>query len=84
MDIHDNAHSDCKELILQGFNNGPSVEPEQRAGNWCQHEFKLNEEIGMLCHICGFVSTEIKDVSAPFVSQIQNSSMLEYFYYILQ
>lgn len=79
MDIHDNANSDCKELILQGFSNGTSVEPEQQAGKWCQHEFKLNEEIGMLCHICGFVSTEIKDVSAPFVSQIPNSRMRECF-----
>eukprot|EP00258_Populus_trichocarpa_P046847 XP_024462866.1 SNF2 domain-containing protein CLASSY 2 isoform X2 [Populus trichocarpa] len=33
----------------------------------CQHEFKLDEEIGILCQICGFVKTEIKYVSAPFM-----------------
>lgn len=84
MDIHNNAHSDCKEFTFQGLSNGTSLEPEQKASKWCRHEFKLNEEIGMLCHICGFVSTEIKDVSAPFVSQTQNSRMLEYFYCIFQ
>lgn len=84
MDIHDDAHSDCKELILQGYSNGTSVEREQKASTWCQHEFKLNEEIGMVCHICGFVSTEIRDISAPFVSQTQNSTMLIFFYYIHQ
>ena len=84
MNIHDNTHSDCQEFIFQGFSNGTSMEPEQKPSKWCKHEFKLNEEIGMLCHICGFVSTEIKDVSAPFVSQTQNSRMLEYFYCILQ
>lgn len=41
----------------------------------CQHEFKLDEEIGILCQICGFVKTEIKYVSAPFVSQIFKSMM---------
>ncbi|KAG5221704.1 SNF2 domain-containing protein [Salix suchowensis] len=32
-----------------------------------EHEFKLDEEIGILCQICGFVKTEIKYVSAPFM-----------------
>lgn len=58
----------------QGFSNGTSVEPEQKESKWCQHEFKLNEEIGMLCHICGFVSTEIKDVSAPFMQHMSWNS----------
>jgi DNA repair and recombination RAD54-like protein len=34
----------------------------------CQHEYKLDEEIGILCSRCGYVSSEIRDVSAPFVS----------------
>ncbi|KAM3697745.1 hypothetical protein ACB098_06G137200 [Castanea mollissima] len=33
----------------------------------CQHEYKLDEEIGILCRRCGFVSTEIRDISAPFM-----------------
>lgn len=58
----------------QGLSNGTSLEPEQKASKWCRHEFKLNEEIGMLCHICGFVSTEIKDVSAPFMQHMSWST----------
>lgn len=34
----------------------------------CLHEYKLDEEIGILCSRCGYVSSEIRDVSAPFVS----------------
>uniref|UniRef100_A0A2N9GS55 Helicase ATP-binding domain-containing protein n=1 Tax=Fagus sylvatica TaxID=28930 RepID=A0A2N9GS55_FAGSY len=33
----------------------------------CQHEYKLDEEIGILCRRCGYVSTEIRDVAAPFM-----------------
>ncbi|KAF3433339.1 hypothetical protein FNV43_RR24441 [Rhamnella rubrinervis] len=33
----------------------------------CQHQYKVDEEIGVLCHICGFVLTEIRDVSPPFM-----------------
>lgn len=36
----------------------------------CQHEFKLNEEIGILCQLCGYVSTEIKDVSPNFLNSL--------------
>lgn len=34
----------------------------------CEHDYELNEEIGMCCRLCGHVGTEIKHVSAPFVS----------------
>ncbi|CAD5324704.1 unnamed protein product [Arabidopsis thaliana] len=32
----------------------------------CEHDYELNEEIGMCCRLCGHVGTEIKHVSAPF------------------
>nr|ABA18099.1 SNF2 domain-containing protein [Olimarabidopsis pumila] len=32
----------------------------------CEHDYELNEEIGMCCRSCGHVGTEIKNVSAPF------------------
>ncbi|CAN8268397.1 unnamed protein product [Cochlearia groenlandica] len=32
----------------------------------CEHDYELNEEIGMLCRLCGHVGTEIRDYSAPF------------------
>ncbi|XVE69488.1 hypothetical protein DITRI_Ditri09bG0155900 [Diplodiscus trichospermus] len=44
-----------------------SAESLRKSGGNCQHEFKLDEEVGVLCRICGFVSTEIKHVSAPFM-----------------
>lgn len=34
----------------------------------CLHDYKVDEELGVLCVLCGFVLTEIKDVSPPFVS----------------
>ncbi|XAR65978.1 Thymine dioxygenase [Bertholletia excelsa] len=36
-------------------------------GQFCKHEYKLNEEIGIICQLCGYVSTEIKDVSPTFL-----------------
>lgn len=38
-------------------------------GEVCRHDYRLNEEIGIICRLCGFVSTEIKDVPPPFVSR---------------
>lgn len=40
---------------------------EFMAKNVCSHDFKLDEEIGIICTLCGVVCTEIKDVSPPFV-----------------
>ncbi|XP_057980606.1 SNF2 domain-containing protein CLASSY 1-like [Malania oleifera] len=34
---------------------------------FCQHIYKLDEELGILCQVCGFVSAEIKEVLPPFV-----------------
>ncbi|EEF41502.1 ATP-dependent helicase, putative [Ricinus communis] len=47
-----------------------TTETMQKSNENCQHEFKLDEEIGILCHLCGFVSTEVKFVSAPFVEYV--------------
>ncbi|KZV55832.1 hypothetical protein F511_06681 [Dorcoceras hygrometricum] len=32
----------------------------------CEHDFQLNEQIGTVCRLCGFVETEIKDFLPPF------------------
>lgn len=40
----------------------------EKGGKGCHHDYRLNEEIGIICRLCGFVSTEIKDVSPPFLS----------------
>lgn len=38
----------------------------------CEHDYELNEEIGMCCRLCSHVGSEIKHVSAPFVSGKDN------------
>lgn len=37
-------------------------------GNKCEHDYRLDEEVGMVCQLCGDVDTEIKDILPPFVS----------------
>ncbi|XP_065881366.1 SNF2 domain-containing protein CLASSY 1-like [Euphorbia lathyris] len=44
-----------------------SRETMEESVQHCRHVFKLDEEIGILCRICGFVSTEMKYVTAPFM-----------------
>lgn len=43
----------------------------------CQHDYRLNEQIGTVCRLCGFVDTEIKDVLPPFSATINLSSNKE-------
>lgn len=54
----------------------PGVEKRfgKGGGPQCQHNYKLDEEIGIVCLLCGFVSTEIKDVSPPFMNNTGWSS----------
>ncbi|GMI72618.1 chromatin remodeling 42, CLASSY2 [Hibiscus trionum] len=44
-----------------------SAETLRKASENCQHEFKSDDEVGVLCRICGFVNTEVKHVSAPIM-----------------
>ncbi|XP_039060217.1 SNF2 domain-containing protein CLASSY 1-like [Hibiscus syriacus] len=46
-----------------------SAESLRKASESCRHELKLDDEVGVLCRICGFVSTEIKHVSSPFLER---------------
>ncbi|KAL8218051.1 hypothetical protein R6Q57_021424 [Mikania cordata] len=34
----------------------------------CLHDYRLNEQFGIICRLCGHVRSEIKDVSPSFVS----------------
>ena len=58
---------------FQGLNDGVLNDAVQESSNIsdpvCEHNYILNEEVGVLCRFCGFVSTEIKDVLPLFVSQ---------------
>ncbi|QCE01379.1 SNF2 domain-containing protein CLASSY 2-like [Vigna unguiculata] len=46
-------------------------ETEEKPNQGCPHEFRMNEQIGIYCYRCGFVKTEIKYITPPF---IQHSS----------
>ncbi|KAL6545119.1 SNF2 domain-containing protein [Orobanche hederae] len=37
-------------------------------GTKCEHDFRLNEQVGSVCCVCGYVETEIKDILPPFTS----------------
>ncbi|EOA19812.1 hypothetical protein CARUB_v10000058mg [Capsella rubella] len=41
----------------------------EKARSGCEHEYRLDEEIGLCCRLCGHVGTEIKHVSAPFAER---------------
>ncbi|KAG9142153.1 hypothetical protein Leryth_007601 [Lithospermum erythrorhizon] len=39
----------------------------EKGGKYCHHDYRLNEEVGVVCNLCGFVSIEIKNVSPSFL-----------------
>ncbi|KAL6123515.1 hypothetical protein ACLB2K_076037 [Fragaria x ananassa] len=57
----------CYLLGDEVSNGATSDNFTQNSGPGCQHEFTLDEEIGLKCIICGFVKTEIRHVTPPFV-----------------
>ncbi|KAK4786110.1 hypothetical protein SAY86_002799 [Trapa natans] len=52
-------------------NEGPKTdainENCEKPMNICPHDFKLDEEIGIICKLCGIVSTEVKDIAPNFI-----------------
>ncbi|KAL8539299.1 hypothetical protein ACS0TY_001069 [Phlomoides rotata] len=45
------------------------TEEEQKPKTWlkqCEHDFQLDEQVGTVCQLCGFVETKIKDILPPF------------------
>ncbi|KAL0299335.1 UNVERIFIED_CONTAM: SNF2 domain-containing protein CLASSY 2 [Sesamum radiatum] len=42
--------------------------PRENVENKCEHDFRLNEQVGTVCRLCGFVETEIKDILPPFTA----------------
>lgn len=55
---------------FQGSKAGEPAETLEKSSEGCQHKYRLDEELGICCIICGFVLTEIKYVAPPFVSQL--------------
>lgn len=57
-------------LSNQDSNVVVPVEKEEKSSVVCPHNYRLNEEIGICCIICGDVKIEIKYVFPPFVSEV--------------
>lgn len=57
-------------LFNQGSNATVSAETMEKSNKVCQHDNRLDEQIGIYCIRCGFVTTEIRDITQPFVSQV--------------
>ncbi|KAM7491882.1 hypothetical protein LguiA_034803 [Lonicera macranthoides] len=53
--------------ILEDEDPAEVENPNKISGPVCRHDYRLNEEIGIVCLICGFVCTEIKDVMPSFL-----------------
>ncbi|KAF7816520.1 SNF2 domain-containing protein CLASSY 1-like isoform X2 [Senna tora] len=53
----------------EGSNAAVFTETWEKSNKLCRHEFRLNEEIGIYCLKCGFISIEMKDVSPPFMER---------------
>ncbi|CAI0416162.1 unnamed protein product [Linum tenue] len=47
---------------------------EKEGDSNCLHAYKLDEEIGIICTICGFVKTEMKYVTPPFAENASSTA----------
>lgn len=59
------------DFVLQKWNAAASAKTSGSSkgeGRCCHHEFTTDDEVGIICRLCNFVSTEIRYVTAPFVS----------------
>ncbi|XP_020205417.1 SNF2 domain-containing protein CLASSY 4 [Cajanus cajan] len=64
------------DMVIRGEEIGSQVgnigtnearENEETSALHCKHDFIFNEEIGIQCRWCGWVATEIKYITPPFV-----------------
>ncbi|TKY66266.1 SNF2 domain-containing protein CLASSY 4 [Spatholobus suberectus] len=49
-----------------------AIENEESPALHCKHDTIFNEEIGIYCRWCGWVATEIKYITPPFVSTVDS------------
>ncbi|KAL9332645.1 hypothetical protein ACSQ67_002255 [Phaseolus vulgaris] len=55
--------------IEEGSIGANFAENSEESNHTCQHDYRLYEEIGIYCFKCGFVKTEIKYVTPPFMKK---------------
>ncbi|XP_061351761.1 SNF2 domain-containing protein CLASSY 1-like [Gastrolobium bilobum] len=53
----------------EGSNADNCAEALEKSTEVCEHDYRLNEEIGIYCLKCGFVRMEIKYVLPPFIER---------------
>lgn len=56
-----------EEENTKAENGDEPVEKFFKNDGSCQHVYTIDDEVGILCRLCGYVITEIRDVSPPFM-----------------
>ncbi|XP_020595669.1 SNF2 domain-containing protein CLASSY 1-like [Phalaenopsis equestris] len=56
-----------QEMDSETFDDGKVPLSCQDGDQACKHDFKLDEQIGIICQLCNFVHTKIRDVMPQFV-----------------
>ncbi|GFP96833.1 snf2 domain-containing protein classy 2 [Phtheirospermum japonicum] len=53
----------------------PESSKSEEETNKCEHDYLLDEQVGTVCRLCGFVETEIKDILPPFTETSHSAPM---------
>ncbi|KAI0497260.1 hypothetical protein KFK09_020483 [Dendrobium nobile] len=56
-----------QEMDSEAFDNGTVPLSNEDGDQACKHDFKLDEQIGIICQLCNYVHTKIRDVMPQFV-----------------
>ncbi|XP_028804695.1 SNF2 domain-containing protein CLASSY 2-like [Neltuma alba] len=57
------------EEDTEGSSAAVFTETMEKPDSLCCHDYRMNEEVGIYCLLCGIVSTEIKDILPPFLER---------------
>lgn len=68
----------------EAFDNGTVPLSNEDGDQACKHDFKLDEQIGIICQLCNYVHTKIRDVMPQFVSPCRGTSFFKMFVSILE
>ncbi|KAG0498999.1 hypothetical protein HPP92_003690 [Vanilla planifolia] len=61
------AFLENQELEFETY-GGSVLNSNEDGDQECNHDFKLDEQIGIICQLCNFVQTDIRDVMPQFVT----------------
>ena len=57
-------------MQVDNIGTNEARENEENSASQCKHDTIFNEEIGIYCRWCGWIATEIKYITPPFVSTV--------------